>query len=130
MVRLTPAGRALAENVHAALGEFLERSVTRLPEHDRRELRRLLHAWDEIASTAGELDVEDSENDSENENENENDEVADPREVLDPPDEHLAGPVMKVTARPFITPTVEGTPQPMPAWFVPQSDVVQKGSHL
>ncbi|MFN0280370.1 MAG: MarR family winged helix-turn-helix transcriptional regulator [Kineosporiaceae bacterium] len=49
VVRLTAAGHALQADVHAALAEFLERSVARLPEADRRELARLLGAWSEAA---------------------------------------------------------------------------------
>jgi DNA-binding MarR family transcriptional regulator len=52
VVRLTPAGHALAEHVHGALGEYLERSLARLPEADRRDLARLLVAWCDAADAA------------------------------------------------------------------------------
>lgn len=45
VVRLTDAGRALGRDVERALGEYLERTVARLPEQDRRDLARLLAAW-------------------------------------------------------------------------------------
>jgi DNA-binding MarR family transcriptional regulator len=52
VVRLTAAGRSLQHDVHSALGEYLEQSVARLPEADRRELARLLQAWCEAAGEA------------------------------------------------------------------------------
>ena len=54
VVRLTAEGRALGAHVERAMGEYLERSVARLPESDRRELARLLHAWCEAADVDGE----------------------------------------------------------------------------
>jgi MarR family transcriptional regulator, organic hydroperoxide resistance regulator len=53
VVRLTADGRDLEAHVDRAMGEYLERSVARLPESDRRELARLLHAWCEAADVDG-----------------------------------------------------------------------------
>jgi DNA-binding MarR family transcriptional regulator len=45
VVRLGAAGHELQDRVREAMAEYLSRSVSRLPEDDRRELARLLGAW-------------------------------------------------------------------------------------
>jgi DNA-binding MarR family transcriptional regulator len=52
LVALTDTGRDLQHRLDAAMAEYVAATLARIPEHDRRELARILPVWRELADQA------------------------------------------------------------------------------